>query len=122
MVTGTVEPLTPTVQDHADHYPCDSGDLNNVTVASSRPVSVSLIEIKKLYGGVYGVYGVTGARDRVKVWSSTTQQVTPVTDTDPEFRSHTDKQLLWIMCDSNLWITETYGQSKSGKKATGRHC
>ena len=115
MVTGTVEPLTPTVQDHADHYPCDSGDLNNVTVASSRPVSVSLIEIKKLYGGVYGVYGVTGARDRVKVWSSATQQVTPVTDTNPEFRTI-------FMCDRNLWITETYGQSKSGKKATGRHC
>ena len=79
-----------TVQDHADHYPCDSGDLNNVTVASSRPASVSLIEIKKLYGGVYGVYGVTGARDRGKVWSCTTQQGTPVTDTNPEFRSHTD--------------------------------
>ena len=26
------------------------------------------------------------------------------------------------MFDRNLWITETYGQSKSGKKATGRHC
>ena len=81
-----------TVQDHADHYPCDSGDLNNVTVASSWPASVSLIEIKKLYGCVYGVYGVTGARDRGKVWSCTTQQVTPVTDTNPEFRSRTDFQ------------------------------
>ena len=91
MVTGTVEPLTPPykIMQIIILVTCD---LNNVTVASSRPASVSLIEIKKLYGCVYGVYGVTGARDRVELCSSTTQQVTPVTDTNPEFRSRTDFQ------------------------------